>query len=141
MERRKTMAIMHIPIALKRWFVIHFIVDVLFAIPLFFFPVAFLKLLGWTTIDPFATRIAASALFGIGIESFLGRNASAQTYKNMLNLKVIWSGTTIIGVALSIYQNDHPTTIPQWLLLLTFLGFHVLWIMWRIKISQILNER
>ncbi|MCD4719061.1 MAG: hypothetical protein K8S13_04275 [Desulfobacula sp.] len=46
-----------VPIALKRWFTIHFAVDVLFAIPLFFFPVVFLTLLGWQSIDPFATRI------------------------------------------------------------------------------------
>jgi len=128
-----------VPVALKRWFLIHFAVDVLFAIPLFLFPLAFLTLLGWHSIDPFATRIVAAALFGIGIESFLGRNAPAQTFKNMLNLKIIWSGATIIGVALSIFQNIYPTTITQWLLLGTFVAFHILWVIWRIKIGKILS--
>ncbi|MCD4675789.1 MAG: hypothetical protein K8S18_07295 [Desulfobacula sp.] len=127
-----------VPIALKRWFVIHFAVDVLFAIPLFFFPVAFLTLLGWHSIDPFATRIVAAALFGIGIESFLGRNATAQTFKNMLNLKIIWSGATIAGVGLSILQNTYPTAIAQWLLLGTFIAFHILWVFWRIRIGRML---
>ncbi|MCK5164412.1 MAG: hypothetical protein KAQ72_11875 [Desulfobacula sp.] len=127
-----------VPIALKRWFIIHFAVDVLFAVPLFFFPVAFLTLLGWHSIDPFATRIVAAALFGIGIESFLGRNATAQTFKNMLNLKIIWSGATIAGVGLSILQDTYPTAIAQWLLLGTFSGFHILWILWRIRIGRML---
>lgn len=128
-----------IPIALKRWFILHFAVDVLFAIPLFFFPVAFLTLIGWQSIDPFATRIVAAALFGIGIESFLGRNANTQTYKNMLNLKIIWSGTTIAGVGLCIYQNTYPTPLAQWLLLVTFLAFHFLWVIWRIRVNRILK--
>ena len=128
-----------VPVALKRWFIIHFAVDVLFALPLFFFPVAFLTLLGWHSIDPFATRIVAAALFGIGIESFLGRNATVQTFKNMLNLKIIWSGATIIGVGLSIWQNIYPTSIAQWLLLGTFIVFHILWVVWRINIGRILH--
>jgi hypothetical protein len=127
-----------VPAALRMWFVIHFVVDVVFAIPLFLFPIAFLSLLGWHSIDPFATRIVAAALFGIGIESFLGRNAKAQTFKNMLNLKIIWSGATILGVGLSIIQNIYPTTITQWLLLGTFAAFHILWVTWRIKIGRML---
>ncbi len=126
-----------VPITLKRWFVLHCIVDVLFALPLFLFPVAFLTLLGWHSIDPFATRIVAAALFGIGIESFLGRNSTVQSFKNMLNLKIIWSGTTIIGVGLSILQNIYPTAIAQWLLLVTFIAFHILWVIWRIRIGRI----
>ena len=105
-----------VPVALKRWFIIHFAVDVLFALPLFFFPVVFLTFLGWHSIDPFATRIVAAALFGIGIESFIGRNATAQTFKNMLNLKIIWSGTTILGIGLSIIQSTYPANIAQSLL-------------------------
>ncbi|MFH2061169.1 MAG: hypothetical protein ABIJ59_20070 [Pseudomonadota bacterium] len=126
-----------VPINLKRWFILHFAVDLLFAIPLFFFPIAFLSFLGWQTIDPFATRIVAAALFGIGIESFLGRNASAQTFKNMLNLKIIWSGATIFGVGLSIFQSASPASIGQWFLFLTFIVFNLVWVAWRIKINNI----
>jgi len=104
---------------------------------LFFIPVAFLSFLGWQTIDPFATRIVAAALFGIGIESFLGRNASAQTFKNMLNLKIIWSGVTIAGIGLSIHQLSSPAHPGQWLLFATFIGFHLLWVFWRIRINTL----
>ncbi len=125
------------PISLKRWFIIHFAVDLIFAIPLFFFPVYFLNLIGWQAIDPFATRIVAAALLGIGIESFLGRNANIQTYKSMLNLKIIWSGATIAGVGLSIYQNPQVSAPIYWVLLTIFIAFHLLWVWWRLKIVRV----
>ena len=124
------------PQALKVWFIIHFAVDIIFAIPLLLFPLEFLQLLDWHTIDPFATRIIAAALFGIGIESFLGRNANIETYKNMLNLKIIWSGAVILGTALSIYQTSYTTTIAEWLLLVTFITFNIIWTYWRIKLKN-----
>ena len=57
---------------LKIWFIIHFFLDVAAAIPLMCFPVQSLALLNWQSFDPFATRLVAAALFGIGIESWLG---------------------------------------------------------------------
>lgn len=129
-----------VPASLKTWFIIHFVADVLFAIPLLLFPSAFLTLLGWQTIDPFATRIVAAALFGIGIESFLGRNADLQTYKNMLNLKIIWSGATIIGIGLTVLQAKGTVIPAQWLVLLTFIVFHFLWIYWRRRVGQALQS-
>ena len=119
------------PILLKTWFIIHFFIDILFAIPLFLFPEEFLTVLDWQNIDPFATRIAAAALFAIGIESWLGRNASVETYKNMLNLKIIWSGMVVIGIIISMYQSSYSTTIFEWLLLLTFFCFHCIWLYYR----------
>lgn len=129
-----------VPNTLKQWFVVHFIADVLFAAPLFFFPIVFLTLLGWQTIDPFATRIVAAALFGIGIESFLGRNADAQTYKNMLNLKLIWSGAVILGVVLTFLQARDGLPAVQWLILIIFAAFHILWWVWRIRIGKLLKS-
>jgi len=126
-----------VPPALKKWFIIHFIIDMVFAIPLFFFPEYFLKLLDWHSIDPFTTRLVAAALFAIGIESFLGRNANTGIYKNMLTLKIIWSGTAVLGIALSIYQSLYTTTIAEWFLLVTFLLFHLLWIYWRIQVAKL----
>ena len=43
-----------IPQALKTWFVVHFVVDMLFAIPLMLAPNYTLALLGWNQIDPIA---------------------------------------------------------------------------------------
>lgn len=128
-----------VPNALKNWFVIHFAADVIFAVPLFLFPHAFLSLLGWQTIDPFATRIVAAALFGIGIESFLGRHADARTFLNMLNLKIIWSGATILGICLTIFQSRGAAPVMQWIVMAVFLAFHVLWVFWRIRVGNLLK--
>ena len=125
------------PIYLKVWFEFHFIIDILFAIPLLLFPSEFLELLQWHTIDPFATRIVAAALFAIGIESFLGRNAGIETYKNMLNLKIIWSAVVIAGTIFSMIETSYTNTIAEWLLLLTFLFFNIVWIYWRIRIHNL----
>ena len=127
-----------VPKALSIWFIVHFVADIVFAIPLLLFPVKFLGILGWHSIDPFAARIVAAALFGIGIESWLGRNAGVETFKNMLNLKIIWSGATIIGVLLSIIQSSYSTRIAEWLLLLVFLVFNIIWVYWRVRVGKIL---
>ena len=83
-----------VPASLRRWFVAHCVIDLLFALPLFVAPVTVLKLLAWPSVDPLSTRLVAAALFGIGIQSYLGRNESAETFRGMLNLKMIWSGTS-----------------------------------------------
>ena len=80
---------MSLPKTLRWWFVVHFVADVLFAVPLFLAPRAFLGALGWTAVDPVATRLVAAALFGIGIQSLLGRDESPATFRAMLNLKII----------------------------------------------------
>ncbi|GAG91612.1 unnamed protein product, partial [marine sediment metagenome] len=67
------MRTMEVPTALKKWFIVHFITDMVFAIPLMIIPELFLNLMGWITVDPVSSRIVAAALFGIGIESFLVR--------------------------------------------------------------------
>jgi len=125
-----------VPKALKNWFVVHFVFDMVFAIPLFLFPEEFLGLLGWHSIDPFTARIVAAALFGIGIESFLARNAEAETYKNMLNLKLIWSMSAIIGIGLSIYQSPYESIFAEWFFLMVFAVFNILWLVWRMRIGR-----
>ena len=90
-----------VPRSLRFMFVVHFVADLVFAIPLFLFPGRFLTALGWTAVDPVASRIVAAALFGIGIQSLLSRNAGAAAFRELLGLKVIWSSTAAIGIALS----------------------------------------
>ena len=139
--RKETrMAEASVPKALKQWFVVHFAADILFAVPLFLFPHTFLSFLGWRTIDPFATRIVAAALFGIGIESFLGRHAGPRTYINMLNLKLIWSGATILGIFLTLFQAQDTSPVAQWLVLMIFIAFHILWFVWRVRIGNLLKQ-
>ena len=110
-----------IPGALKVWFIIHFIVDVLFALPLMIIPGIFLAFLGWQNIDVISARIIAAALFGIGLESFIGRNAGRQAYKGMLNLKIIWSFSVITGVIISMFQGAQGRPLFGWILLGIFI--------------------
>ena len=77
-----------VPRALRRWFIVHGVVDWVFAIPLFFFPEAFLRMLGWVVVDPMAARGVAAAPVGIGTQSLLSRGASIAVYREMLSLKM-----------------------------------------------------
>ena len=118
-----------VPNSLRTWFVIHFVMDMLTGIPLLFFPEAVMPLLGWTTVDPIATRVVGAALMGIGIESYLGRNASIEVFRAMLNLKVIWSSSAILGIGLGIWKGG-PTA--GWLFMGIFVIFWVVWVYyWR----------
>ena len=122
-----------IPNSLRTWFVIHFVLDFLFAVPLIFTPVAFLTLFGWTTIDPLMTRLVGAALMGIGVESYLGRNAGIEAYKGMLNLKIIWSASATFGLILTMVTNNSP--IIGWLLVLIFGSFCIIWSYYRYRIN------
>ena len=123
-----------VPEALKTWFILHFLVDLLFAIPLMVVPVRMLALFGWQTVDPYTARLTAAALFGIGIDSFLGRNASLETYRNMLTLKIIWSSAAVIGIIISLAQRAQGNPIIVWGVLALFAGFNGLWVYWRRQI-------
>ncbi len=125
------------PKALRNWFLVHFIIDIIFAIPLMFIPVLFLGSLGWQVVDPIAARLVAAALFGIGLESLLCYKASAETYRSMLNLKIIWSTGAVTGLIISILQDDQGRLFVLSLLLVVFLFFNGLWIFWRIQLAKL----
>ncbi len=113
-----------IPPSLRTWFIIHFALDLLFAIPLFVAPRFVLELSGWSSVDPVAARLVAAALFGIGIQSFIGRNEGPEAFKAMLNLKVIWSASATLGIFISLLEG---APILAWLLLAIFLAFNLVW--------------
>ena len=125
---------MTIPDRLRTWFVIHCIVDVIFAIPMLVVPVAFLSLFGWTTVDPFMTRLVAAALMGIGLESYLGRNAGVEAFQGMLNLKIIWSAVAVLGLLVSVLTLGGPWM--AWLIIAIFVGFNILWAYYRLQLRQ-----
>jgi hypothetical protein len=127
--------------ALRRWFVVHFAADMLFAVPLFVAPTAFLELVGWRSVDPYTARIAAAALFGVGIESWLGRNAGPESFVAMLNLKVIWSFACTLGIAISLVQDAQGKPLAAWGFLATFGCFHALWVVHRVRLGQRLRAR
>ena len=119
---------------LRTWFVIHFILDVIFAIPLILAPVPFVSLFGWHVVNPLFPRLVGAALMGIGVESYLGRNAGVEAYQGMLNLKIIWSGTAILGILLTMLTFARPW--GAWLTLIVFVLFNLLWVYYRLQLRE-----
>lgn len=126
-----------VPRALRTWFVIHFAADILFAVPLLFFPELFLGLFGWTTVDPVTTRLVGAALVGIGGESLLGRSAELSVYRTMLRLKILWSLAAVLGFILSI---AHGAPWGTWLFLGIFASFSLLWMYWAGRLSALAKD-
>jgi hypothetical protein len=123
--------VLMVPKSLRTWFVIHFIADYLFGLPLLIAPVWTMTIFGWITIDPVTTRLVGAALLGIGGESLLVRNATIEIYRAMLNLKIIWSLSAILGILLSILDGSPPLA---WGFLAIFAGFSILWIGYRFQL-------
>jgi len=123
-----------VPAALKWWFVLHCVVDVIVALPLFVAPREVLGLLGWQAVDPFAARLTAAALLGIGVESWLGRNAGRETFKGMLQLKIVWSGFATVGLVWSAIEGGLRYPWIGWILVGVFAAFHALWWYWRLRL-------
>ena len=124
---------MTVPASLRSWFVVHFWADLLFALPLFVAPRPFLGALGWHCVDPLSTRLVAAALFGIGIQSLLGRGEGVETFRAMLNLKIIWSATATIGLLWSQLQGGPPL---GWALVAIFAAFNALWVRYRLLLRE-----
>ena len=122
-----------VPRSLKNWFIVHCIVDLVFALPLLFFPKLFLSRLGWPYYDPMTCRIVAAALIGIGLESYLGRNASRDMYAGMLRLKIIWSLSATVGILTAMFSVEERPIIGL-LLALVFAAFNALWVFWWMKL-------
>jgi hypothetical protein len=127
-----------VPNALRTWFVIHFWADIAFALPLFVVPVPTLTLFGWEPqeVDPLTTRLVAAALFGIGIESLLGRNADASAFRAMLNLKCIWAAAATAGILWAQLDLTDHAPWGGWLFLGIFAAFLGVWSYWRGRLSQ-----
>jgi hypothetical protein len=124
-----TTTTMDVPKNLRRWFVIHFATDILFAIPLLLIPKIIMPLFGWRVVDPITSRLVGAALLAIGVESLIGRNASREVFKAMLNLKVIWGTAASLGITMGIIKG---APASSWLFLAIFTTFLVVWVYyWR----------
>lgn len=121
-----------VPSSLRVWFVVHFWADIVFAVPLLVAPVWFLGLLGWSCVDPISARLVGAALVGIGVESLLGRNKGVESFRTMLTLKVLWSGTATLGILVSQLEGGPPF---GWGFFGIFLGFNILWTIWRVRLG------
>jgi hypothetical protein len=122
-----------VPRSLRRWFVVHFAADMLFAVPLMVAPQFTLGLFGWQVVDPVTTRLVAAALFGIGIQSLLGRNETREAFLGLLNLKIIWSMTAVLGFSIGLVQG---APFGVWVFLGVFTAFSALWWYYRITLGR-----
>jgi hypothetical protein len=125
-----------LPSSLRAWFIAHAVVDVVVALPLLVSPTFVLGHLGWTAIDPVATRLVAAALLAIGLQSFFGRDAGVETYRAMLRLKVIWSLAAVAGILAAIAEGAPPAA---WALLAIFIVFLGVWSHHAIRLKQLGN--
>jgi hypothetical protein len=123
----------HIPTSLRRWFVVHFILDVLFGLPLLLAPELMLALFGWQEVDPILSRLVGAALMGIGVESLLGRDSGVEAYRAMLNLKVIWAGCAVLGIALGLANGGARF---GWVVLVIFAVFLGIWVYYRVRLAR-----
>lgn len=125
-----------VPGKLKVWFIVHFALDISFAIPLLLVPIQFLTLLGWKTIDPIASRLVAAALLAIGTESLVSRNSSLDSYKAMLTLKIIWSSAAIAALLLGLLNGGFDNVYIGVSILSIFVIFNIVWSYWYLKLIK-----
>ena len=114
-----------VPRSLRVWFVVHFIADIVTAVPLFVAPREFGSLISLPSVDPLTARLVAAALVGIGVESLLSRNATRGSFRTLLRLKVLWSAAAGAGTALTIAGGAPPAA---WGVLAIFVAFNALWL-------------
>ena len=110
------------PATLRLWFVAHAVVDVACALPLLFASEELLPRLGWTAVDPVSPRLVAAALLAIGVQSWRTRNADAGVYREMLALKLVWSVSAIVALALAITRGAPSAAFAFLSIFLVFCG-------------------
>lgn len=124
---------MNIPPLLKKWFLLHFAVDILFAFPLLFFPEAFMSFWGFLTFNNLTARLTGAALLGIGLNSFLMSGEGVEAYNSMLSLKIVWSLAAITGIVLTIAEGG-PGSL--YLFLAIFVIFSLVWIYYKLRLAR-----
>ncbi|MFU8804026.1 MAG: hypothetical protein ACNA8W_09485 [Bradymonadaceae bacterium] len=72
-------------------------------------------------------------MVGIGVESLLGRNQTVESFKTMLRLKILWSGTATLGLLASMFQG---APVMGWGFVAIFAGFHGLWVYWFLQLRS-----
>jgi hypothetical protein len=123
-----------VPASLRTWFRVHCAIDVAAALPLLLFPQRILGLLGWTAVDPVATRLCGAALLGIGGASVLVERYGLAGYRALLSLKVIWSVAAIFALVAGIADGAPPAA---WAFLSIFIAFSGIWMSYVIRLRQL----
>ena len=122
---------LQIPKSLRIWFIIHFFIDVIFAIPLIFSPIWILSLFGLPSSEAVMARLVGAALIGIGGASFISYKGTKENYSILLTLKLLWSSTAILGLLLSVFSGA-PNSI--WLIIVMFTIFFFIWLYYKYRI-------
>jgi hypothetical protein len=125
---------MDVPLSLRRWFVAHFVIDLVLGLPLLFTPHLLLGALGWTHVDPASARLVGAALLAIGGQSYLSRNDGPEGLRPLLNLNVIWSYAAIFALVAAVGQGAPPAA---WALLSGFVALAGVWTHYRIRFKQL----
>ena len=93
-----------------------------------------LTLFGWQTVDPFTARLVGAALIGIGGASLLERNASAETFRAMLTLKLLWASAAVIGMTVTMLTGNYP--LIGWGMIAIFVAFFFIWLYYRLQLQE-----
>ena len=111
--------------SLRRWFVVHFVVDMLFGLPLLLFPDGVMGLFGLEVGEQVTVRLVGAALIGIGGVSLWVNKEGREVYAALLRLKLLWSGSAIVGAGLSLWYGA-----PMMILvvLVVFMAFFLVWL-------------
>jgi hypothetical protein len=120
-----------IPKSLRVWFLIHFAVDMSFAIPLMIFPRTMMNFFNFYGATALA-RMVGAALFAIGGTSLFSYKKDKESFDTMLTLKILWSGAAIAGLLCSIFSGE---TIKLWFAVGIFFVFFVVWVYYKAKIK------
>ena len=117
-----------VPPSLRTWFLGHFLVDLLFGIPLLAIPATALTLFGFPATNLVLARLIGAALLGIGGASLSMHGSGKETYRALLDLKILWSLSAIAAFGVSLLEGA-----PQglWGFLLLFVLFSTTWIYYR----------
>jgi len=125
----------NIPTSLRRWFLLHFVIDIIFAVPLMIAPAWTLGLLHFTSVETLTARLVAAALMGIGTTSLLMHKGGIESFNTMLNLKIIWSIAAMTGILWTISEGTLPQT--GWIILWIFGVFFIAWIHFKISLKKL----
>lgn len=125
-----------VPPQLRFWFLVHFAADIIFAVPLIFFPEIFMGFWGFESADMLTARLTGAALAGIGGNSLFMHKKGIGEFNTMLTLKIIWSVAAIVSIIMTIAEGG-PDSL--YLFLAIFMFFSMLWIYWKYRIQSLLK--
>ncbi|MBT4121290.1 MAG: hypothetical protein HOD54_00405 [Candidatus Magasanikbacteria bacterium] len=113
-----------IPKTLRIWFLAHFAIDMIVAIPLMIAPEFVLGLFGFGSVEIVTARLVAAALLAVGGTSLWMHKGSVESFRVMLKLKLLWSGFACLGIIWSIFEGSPNIS---WFVFVIFMVFFGIW--------------